>query len=61
MRAFLVFAAFGSSAQGASLGPLAPVAEGKVQCFEPNEVARTCQSIGDYRGGGKASSRTSPP
>jgi len=54
MRAFLVFAAFSAlcaPASAASLGPLGPAAEGKVQCFQPNEVAKTCQSIGAYRFG----------
>jgi hypothetical protein len=36
-------------AYAADLGPLAPAAEGKVQCFQPNEVAKTCQSIGSYK------------
>jgi len=52
MRGFLIVLALmmpAFSAQAADLGPLAPAAEGKVQCFQPNEVAKTCQSIGSYR------------
>ncbi len=51
MRAVLAIAAvlgFAFTAQAAPLGPLAPAAEGKVQCFRPNMAARTCQSIGVY-------------
>jgi hypothetical protein len=52
MRGFLIVLALCApplSARAADLGPLAPAAEGKVQCYQPNEVAKTCQSIGSYR------------
>jgi hypothetical protein len=53
MRAFLVVAAVcavGSQARGATLGPpIAPAAEGKLQCYVPNETAKTCQSLAGYR------------
>jgi hypothetical protein len=54
MRAFLILAAataLASPTLAGPLGPLGPAAEGKVQCFQPNEAARTCQSIGAYRFG----------
>jgi hypothetical protein len=52
MRGFLIVLALSGaafSARAADLGPLAPAAEGKLQCFHPNEVAKTCQSIGSYK------------
>lgn len=52
MRAPLILAAASLAAtpgHAADLGPLAPAAEGKVQCYRPNEVAKTCESIGAYR------------
>jgi hypothetical protein len=36
-------------ARAIELGPLAPSADGKVQCFSPNTAAKTCQSIGAYK------------
>jgi hypothetical protein len=41
--------ALAPAARAVDLGPLAPAAQGKVQCFSPNTAARTCQSIGAYR------------
>ncbi len=32
-----------------NLGPIAPAAEGKLQCYSPNLVARTCGGIGSFR------------
>ena len=52
MRGFLIVLALSApafSASAADLGPLAPAAQGKVQCFRPNEVAKTCQSLGSYK------------
>jgi hypothetical protein len=51
MRAFLIFAAvsaLGFPAKAEALGPVGPAAMGKVQCYQPNEVAKTCRSIGAY-------------
>jgi hypothetical protein len=39
------------AAQGTELGPLAPVAEGKVSCVSPNTAARTCSAMDTYRPG----------
>ena len=41
--------ALASAAHAVDLGPLAPAAGGKVQCFSPNPAAKSCQSIGAYR------------
>jgi len=32
-----------------NLGPIAPAAEGKLQCYSPDVVARTCAGIGSFR------------
>jgi len=37
------------AAHAIDLGPLAQAADGKVQCYVPNTVAKSCQSIGAYR------------
>lgn len=41
--------AFAPAAHAVELGPLAPVAEGKVSCVSPNTAARTCSSMDIYR------------
>jgi len=38
-----------AGATAADAGPLAPAAEGMVQCYEPDDLARTCRSIAGYR------------
>lgn len=47
LTAILCLAA--TAAHALDLGPLAPAAEGKAQCYSPNSAARSCQSIGSYR------------
>ena len=37
--------ALAPAAQAVELGPLAPAAEGKVECVSPNPVAKTCHAI----------------
>ena len=37
------------AAHAIDLGPLAPAADGKVQCYSPNAAAKSCQSIGAYQ------------
>jgi hypothetical protein len=52
MRIAVLSAALLAAAPGAhavDLGPLAQAADGKVQCYAPNPVAKSCQSIGAYR------------
>src|SRR5262249_19678739 len=48
----LIFAAALAAAPAAAnavdLGPLAPAADGKVQCYSPNAAAKSCMSIGRY-------------
>lgn len=50
MRNLIIVAALAAApaAQAADLGPLAPAAEGKVQCYSPNTAAKSCVSIGSY-------------
>lgn len=36
-------------ASATSAGPLAPATQGMVQCFEPDDLAKTCHSIAAYR------------
>jgi hypothetical protein len=52
MRLQLLIAALcalAPAAQAVDLGPLAPVAEGKVSCVSPNTAAKTCFAIDIYR------------
>jgi len=57
MRAFWLFAmiwAACSPAQGASLdSPIAPAAQGQLQCYTPDVARRTCRSLAAYKGGAK--------
>lgn len=36
-------------ASGTSANPIAPAAQGMVQCYEPDDLAKTCRSIAGYR------------
>jgi hypothetical protein len=36
-------------ASATSAGPLAPATQGMIQCFEPDDLAKTCHSIAAYR------------
>src|SRR5580692_13113070 len=55
MRAFWLFAppmiwAVYSPAQGASLdSPMAPAAQGQLQCYTPDVAQRTCRSLAAYK------------
>jgi hypothetical protein len=57
MRAFWLFAmvwAACSPVQGASLdSPIAPAAQGQLQCYTPDVARRTCRSLAAYKGGAK--------
>ena len=57
MRAFWLFAmiwAVCSPAQGASLdSPIAPAAQGQLQCYTPDVARRTCRSLAAYKSNAK--------
>ncbi|MCX7358688.1 MAG: hypothetical protein NT015_11205 [Alphaproteobacteria bacterium] len=41
-------AMFATPVMAQSADPLAPAREGRLQCFEPNTSAKTCQALGGY-------------
>ena len=45
---FASLALLSSPAAAQTADPLAPAREGRLQCFEPNVAAKTCQSISAY-------------
>lgn len=45
---FASLALLASPAAAQTADPLAPAREGRLQCFEPNVAAKTCQSISGY-------------